>query len=197
MSDDYFLEIEAHFASRRGTPFLMSAKDWALMQEWASEGVPLAIVIEAIDSVFDKAAERKKVVNGLRYCRHAVKELWSERRDLQIGADAEAPEESALPRLDALAEALESSPEPAVAGFAVRVRGLATEKSVPRIEERLIELEDELIDTLLARPEASTLRGEAAALSAGANEKTRERTEQANLRRLVRDRFDLPRLTLF
>lgn len=191
MSSDYFTEIESHFAQRRGTPFILSAKDWALMKSWSDGGVPLPVVIEAIDSVFDKQEAKGKKVNGLSYCKHAVKELWDERRELQVGGDSVSPEESVAPRLDALAAAIEPvSPE-----FAQCVRELVSEKSVPRIEERLIELEAELIEALV--PQAADLRDEARALAIGADEKTRSRTEAAHLRRLVRERFELPRLTLF
>ena len=186
MTTDYFTDIEAHFAQRRGTPFVLSAKDWALMKEWHDGGVPLPIVIEAIDSVFDKQEGKGRKVNGLRYCRHAVKELWDERRELQIGAADAAPEENVEALLEALAEAL---PDP----FASRVRDLARDKSVPRIEERLIELEEELLSSLAT----DDIRAEARSLAAGADEKTRARTEEATLRRLVREKFGLPRLTLF
>jgi hypothetical protein len=191
VSGDYFLEIEAHFAQRRGTPFVLNAKDWILMKSWSEEGIPLPVVIEAIDSVFDKQEAKKRKVNGLSYCKHAVKELWDERRELLIGAQENSPEEEVVPRLAALADVL----QPVAPEFAVRVRALVSEKSVPRIEERLMELEQELIDALL--PQAVELREEARALTSGADEKTRERTEAAHLRRLVRERFGLPRLTLF
>lgn len=171
---------------RRGTPFVLSAKDWALMKEWHEGGIPLPIVIEAIDSVFDKQESKSRKVNGLRYCRHAVKELWESRRDLQIGGAEAAPEENVEPLLDALAEAVPAE-------FAPRIRELVKEKSVPRIEERLIELEEELLSSLATEE----LREEARALAVGADEKMRARTEEATLRRLVRERFDLPRLTLF
>src|ERR671935_1782558 len=83
-SEDYYLEIEAHFAHRRQTPFILSAKDWALMRKWHDEGIPLPVVIEAIDSVFEKneTSGRRKVISSLSYCRHAVKEMWNERREL-------------------------------------------------------------------------------------------------------------------
>jgi len=79
------------------------------------------------------------------------------------------------------------------------VRELASEKSVPRIEEKLMELERELLDTAIAAEDTAALRAEIAASLAGAklDEKTRARTEEANLRRLVRERLGLPRLTLF
>lgn len=185
VSADYFLEIESHFVNRRGTPFIFNAKDWALMQEWAGDGIPLPVIIEAIDAVFDKASERGKVVNGLRYCRHAVKELWKARRELQVGADSTTPEADPQPLLETLAAALESTE---ARSFAPRVRDLGSEKSVPRIEERLIDLEHELAAALATEE----IRAEAARAAEG-----NVRAEEAHVRRLVRERFGLPRLTLF
>lgn len=200
----YFTEIEGHFALRRGTPFVVSAKDWALMKEWGALGIPLPIVIEAIDAVFDKneSSGRRKVISSLGYCRHAVKELWNERKELSVGAGV-TPEESPGAALDQLAVEVEGSGVPAVARFADAIRSLAAEKSVPRIEERLIEIEREIIDVALgaATPEERTAIGEEIARMLGdtskLDEKTRARTEEANRRRIVRDRFGVPRLTLF
>ncbi|HKS24118.1 MAG TPA: hypothetical protein VJZ76_15040 [Thermoanaerobaculia bacterium] len=193
-SNSYFEEIEAHFAMRRQTPFILSAKDWVLMKSWHDEGIPLPVVIEAIDAVFDKT---EKKVNSLSYCRHAVKELWKERKEMLVGGATESPEAAPGPLLDALAARLEALP--VAASFAPRVRALASEKTVPRIEEKLMELERELLDAAIAAEDVATLRAEIAASLAGAklDEKTRLRTEEANLRRLVRERFGLPRLTLF
>lgn len=192
MSADYFLEIESHFARRRGTPFVLSAKDWLLMKKWNSDGVPLPVVIEAIDSVFEKQEAKGKKVNSLSYCRHAVKEMWDERRELQIGAEGATPEEAPAARLEELAAALEPTP---AAGYAARVRELAKENSVPRIEEALMELETSLVEELLAA--APQLREQAIALAAGADEKSRARSTDAHLRRLVREEFGIPRLTIF
>ena len=188
MSADYFLEIEAHFIGRRGTPFVLNAKDYAVLREWNEAGIPLAIVIEAMDSVFDRFDADDRKVNGLSFCKDAVKKLWKERRDLHVGSEEASPEESPQPRLEALASALEQASEATATAYAPRVRELVRENSVPRIEEALMELEGELIATL-ATPE---LRAEAEALGAGA-----PRSVEAHLRRLVREKFGLPRLTLF
>lgn len=195
MPADYFQEIEGHFAQRRGTPFVMSAKDWALMKSWSQEGIPLAVVIEAIDSVFDKneAKGTKRKINSLSYCRHAVKEIWTERRELQIGAQEHAPEEN----VEAVLSALAALVAPVTEEFAARIRALIVEKSAPQIEEKLMELEEEMLDSLASSSEASALREEARRLVAGSDEKTRARAESAHLRRLARERFALPRLTLF
>src|ERR1700737_3333480 len=196
------MEIEAHFAMRRGTPFILSAKDWVLMKRWHDESVPLAVIIEAIDSVFEKneTSGRRKVISSLSYCRHAVKELWEERRNLYVGGSEQTPENVPAAMLEQLAQRLESAPS--AAPFAERVRALGKEKSVPRIEQRLIELEGEMLESVMAtspediaeiRREIAKALGSTAAL----DEKTRARTEEANLRRMIRERFDLPRLTLF
>jgi hypothetical protein len=198
---EYFVEIESHFTAKRGTPFVVNAKDWALMKKWQEEGIPLPVVIEAIDTVFAKAEERNKVVNSLSYCKHAVKELWAERRALHVGEHDVAPEEGAEPLLVALAEELSVAGAPA---FVVeKVRALTKEKSVPAIEEQLIELERELIEAVFASlsvSDAAEIRGAIARAlgdTSKLDEKTRARTEEANLRRIVRERFGLPRLTLF
>jgi len=198
VSDAYFLEIESHFATRRGTPFVLSAKDWALMKRWRDDGVPLPVVIEAIDSVFEKneTSGRRKVINGLSYCRHAVKELWEDRKVLYVGETETTPELS----LDALATQLAGTS--LGAPFADRVRALATLGSIPKIEEHLLDLERELVDAAIAAEpsEVASIRDEIAAAlgdTSRIDAKTLARTVEANLRRLVRERFGLPRLTLF
>jgi len=200
-SDDYFLEIEAHFAQRRNTPFILSAKDWSLMQKWRDEGIPLPVIIEAIDSVFEKneTSGRKKVISSLSYCRHAVKELWHERKELQVGAEGGTPEENPARLLEVLASQLMD----VQAATADEIRALSSERSVPRIEERLMEIERDLIHRVLDSlpdSEAAAIRSEIAHVVGDVShldEKTRARTEEANLRRIVRERFGLPRLTLF
>jgi len=200
--ETYFQEIEAHFALRRGTPFILNAKDWALMKKWYDDGVPLPVVIEAIDTVFEKneASGRKKVISSLSYCRHSIKELWQDRQNLYVGEGGVTPESGPEALLEALASQLETSA--VAAPFAPRVRALASEKSVPKIEERLIDLERELVDAFIAADPAAinAIRADIAIALGDTSKmdaKTRARTEEANLRRLVREKFGLPRLTLF
>ena len=199
MSDEYFQEIESRFIARRGTPFVLNPKDYALMKDWHQAGIPLAIVIEAVDAVFDRYDKEDRKVNGLSFCKDAVRKLWRERRDLQVGAASVTPEEVPAALLDALAARLEESPHETVRAWGGRVRDLAHEGSVPRIEERLMEMEEEMIGAVLSSSaDADALRAEAASIDVSKlDEKTRARTIEANLRRLVRDRYGLPRLTMF
>jgi hypothetical protein len=201
--DTWFLEIEAHFAMRRNTPFILSAKDWALMKKWRDDGIPLPVVIEAIDAVFEKneTSGRKKVISSLSYCRHAVKELWEDRKQLQVGEGEVTPEEGPAAVLERLADEVAASEAPSAIRDAVaaELRALVAEKTIPKIEERLIEIEHALIERLLAEGPADEIRAEVrrAIGDIPLDEKTRARTEEANLRRIVRERYALPRLTLF
>jgi hypothetical protein len=73
---------------------------------------------------------------------------------------------------------------------------------VPKIEEQLLDLERELIDAAItaAPDEVGAIRQEIAGAlgdTSRIDEKTIARTVEANLRRLVREKFGLPRLTLF
>src|SRR5262245_55581077 len=95
------------------------------MKKWHDEGVPLPVVIEAIDTVFEKneTSGRRKVISSLSYCRHAVKEMWDDRKDLYIGQGEATPEAAPAEILETLAQQLETSA--LGAPFAPRVRELA------------------------------------------------------------------------
>jgi len=207
---DYFLEIESHFTTRRGTPFLFSGKDWALLKSWQDEGIPLAVIIEAIDQCFEKkeAGGRKSLISSLRYCRHAVKEIWEERRDLGVGSEGTIPEIDGISKLgelrDSLRAAATSEPEFAIVltAAAARLEALTALSSVPKIEEALIEVDRDLLaqlfESLSAAERATIERSVERDLgSVPGSEKTRARAREAHLRRLVRKRVAVPRLSLF
>ena len=210
--DDYSLEVESHFAHRRGTPFIFSAKDWAVLQQWQESGVPLPVVLEAIDQCFEKRekAGRHRTVSSLRYCRHAVKELWEERKQLLVGSGAELPEVDPVKRLQEIAALILAGAESSIPALrsllqsaADQVRALDGKRSVPRIEEGLLKIEQDLMEQLtlaLPPPEREQLEGEMLKELGGyvnADSAVLEKTRQANLRRLLRKRLSLPRLSLF
>ena len=211
--DDYFLEIESHFAEQRGTPFVFSSRDWALMKAWKDEGIPLSIVIEAMDDCFEKRskAPRKRVISSLSYCRHAVAEMWDERKNLHVGDGDSMPETQALTRLTELVETLrlaaaalgESPMGDHVLIAAERIRTIRPDDSTRRIEEMLIEIEEQLITATENAFPAAKLRAIQEELSRQLadfqfpDDETRERTRKANLRRRLREELSIPRLSLF
>ena len=209
--DDYFLEVESHFSARRGTPFVFSAKDWALLKGWKEGGIPLPVILEAIDTCFEKkeSSGRKGVISSLSYCRHAVKEIWADRQELQVGSSESVPEsrpEEPLAELSRRLRESESAAEPSaarvIAEAAGKVEAIPIGESVPHIEDLLMSIESDLIAQLtatLSPEQAEAIRNEVEK-SLGRHRldpKVAERTRDANTRRIVRNTFGLPRLSLF
>jgi hypothetical protein len=90
---NYFSEIEELFVRKRGKNLLLSPLDWALIEAWKERGVPLALVLRAIETVFEKAeAEpaRKRSIKSLLYCRDAVEREYENWLAGQIGAENKA-----------------------------------------------------------------------------------------------------------
>src|ERR1700757_2934773 len=83
----FYEAAEAAFIRRRGTPFLLSPKDFALLREWRALGVPIAAVETGIDDAFTRREERGAVgrVNSLSYCRDSVLEAWERRAETGRG----------------------------------------------------------------------------------------------------------------
>ena len=209
--DDYFLEVESHFSARRGTPFVFSAKDWSLLKGWKEDGIPLPVVLEAIDTCFEKkeSSGRKGVISSLSYCRHAVKEIWADRQELQVGSSESVPESRPAEPLAELSRRLresESTAEPSaarvIAEAAGKVEAIPAGESVPHIEDLLMSIESDLIAQLeatLSPEQANAIRTEVETSLARhrLDPKVAERTRDANTRRILRTTFGLPRLSLF
>src|SRR6266511_3728085 len=83
----YYQGAEAAFIRRRGTPFLLAPRDFALLKEWRSLGVPLEAIEQGIDDAFSRREERSAIgrVNSLSYCRDAVLEAWERRLLTSVG----------------------------------------------------------------------------------------------------------------
>jgi hypothetical protein len=73
--DEYCRAIEEAFVRRRGAAMLLSPRDWSLMLEWKEAGIPLRLVLQAIDNIFDSFERRAPAgrrINSLSYCRQEV-----------------------------------------------------------------------------------------------------------------------------
>src|SRR5512143_1572517 len=84
---EYYQAAEAAFIRRRGTPFLLSPRDFAQLKEWRALGVPIEAIEQGIDQAFSRREERSAVgrVNSLAYCRDAVLEAWERRAETAVG----------------------------------------------------------------------------------------------------------------
>ncbi|MGE5414591.1 MAG: hypothetical protein ACM3NW_10470 [Syntrophomonadaceae bacterium] len=209
----YYAAAEAAFIRRRGTPFLLSPRDFALLKEWRALGVPIEAVEAGIDEAFSRREERGAVgrVNSLGYCRDAVLEAWERRAETERGRGADAAGEpdvaAGLSRLEAdLAACRERRPdlaEPLDAARAALGRLGRSGKTAEEAEASLARLDRRLARALheaLPEAERAELDRDVAAQLSGALARmdpvTAEKTAKALTRRSVRERLELPRLSL-
>lgn len=215
---EYFAAAEAAFIRRRGTPFLLSPKDFALLAEWRALGVPLEAIEQGIDDAFSRRQERGAVgrVNSLSYCRDAILLAWERRAETAVGkgtgraSGVEEPDaRAALSRLSArLAEIaalrpdLEAPLSSALRSLA-RLEGSSSSKDPASVEDSLARLDKKLASTLydaLPAEERARLDTDVSADLARAgvrmDEETAERTKKALTRRAVRESLGIPRLSL-
>ncbi len=205
----YFRAVEDQFAALRGTPFLFSPKDFALLRSWRDGGVPLAAVLAGIGEVWERRRERgDDPVSSLAYCRHAVARHARRLATAHAGAPgADAPVDvpGALRRLAAaVASAAEGWRDvPAVAGVLRDLeRAIASFPAggePAALDETLASLEFAAVEALarsLPAARRQALADDVAGQLAGLNLEgdVRERTRRALLAKAVRRTVGLPRL---
>lgn len=211
----YYAAGEAAFIARRGTPFLLSPRDFALLKEWRALGVPIEAVEAGIDDAFTRREERGGTgrINSLSYCRDAVLSAWERRSETAVGSGKgreETGTADAGARLARLAEALDM-----VAGLhpelAERLDSahrsldrLASSRKTPgEIEASLARLDRRLANELsdaISPGRRRRIESRVEELLAKArlqmDRETEEKTRRALTRRTLREELALPRLTL-
>jgi hypothetical protein len=74
----YLEAVEHHFRQVRGTgSFILSPRDWALVEAWEKGNIPLEAVLRGIDTTFEKrrrrpAMDKLEVINSIAYCAQAI-----------------------------------------------------------------------------------------------------------------------------
>lgn len=86
---NYFTEIEDTFVRRRAKHLFLSPLDWALIDGWKERGIPLHIVVRAIESVFDvfdRQPAGTRTIKSLFYCREEIESQYLEWLNSRVGA---------------------------------------------------------------------------------------------------------------
>lgn len=91
---NYFTEIEDAFVRRRGKHLFLSPIDWALMEMWKQQGIPLHIVLRGVEKSFDsyESRPRKRTVKTLLYCQEEVEAQYAEWVEAHVGSATAAAE---------------------------------------------------------------------------------------------------------
>jgi hypothetical protein len=194
----YYEEVERHFVSRRGSPLFITPGEWDLVLRWERMGIPLAVVKEGIDRVFDRPKTHSRP-RRLGYCRQTVEAGFRRFAESRVGAREDVEErEAARVRLEDLASRVR---ELGFEGAAEAIRALEKnadpERELARIDGTLLtDAEKALSDAARA-----ALRQEAEAALEAYRERTPEkvygRALESAYRRRIRTKLGLPTLSLY
>jgi hypothetical protein len=216
----YGTRVEDAFIAERGTPFLLSPKDWHLISGWRQSGIPADTVIRAVRGAFEKKRSRGDLskISSLAYCTNAVEVLWEMERRGLVGShtrrqDGDAASFDPAPRLCELAGALrspgalppgvgEADVQEALREAREAVEALDPASGLEALEEALGKVEKALgkrLEKALGDAErdrlGSEVEEEAGDLS-GRSKETRRRILSAIRGRAIRRLFGLAPLTL-
>jgi len=120
---NYFTEIEDTFVRRRGKHLFLSPLDWALIDGWKERGIPLHIVIRAVEGVFDvfdRQPAGTRTIKSLFYCREEIESQYLEWLNSRVGA-TDGEETTQFPRdqikqhIDDAVNKLRNVEQPAIA----------------------------------------------------------------------------------
>ncbi|MBN2408491.1 MAG: hypothetical protein JXE07_02040 [Candidatus Aminicenantes bacterium] len=84
----YYQEIARAFFVRRGAPYVLSSQDMVTISSWEEARIPLQVVLDGIERVFERAAPRRaqgRRLFSLSSCRTEVAKAHAEFRDRRVG----------------------------------------------------------------------------------------------------------------
>jgi hypothetical protein len=217
---NYFTEIEETFVRRRGKHLLLSQIDWAMIEGWQDRGIPLHIVIRAIESVFDGYDKNPgpRTIKGLLYCREEVEAQFLEWTTMQAGkapadtgsVSTELSVEKIVEHIDEVIELLQRSQNPDlredIERAVTRLRELAANHSndLAAADQALSDVENFLEHALLTRTDKQRLTQfekeieiQLRPYKSEMTPEAREQTARVMLLKRLRDEDGIPRLSLF
>jgi hypothetical protein len=215
---NYFTEIEDTFVRRRGKHLFLSPLDWALIDGWKERGIPLHIVIRAIESVFDvfdRQPAGTRTIKSLFYCREEIESQYLEWLNSRVGA-TDGEETTQFPRdqieqhIDAAIYKLRKVDQPALAEDLSRVVTRLDELrtnltgNTESIDGTLGDIEKVLDRALLTRTDKTQLKkiekeiaSELRPYKAEMEPDAYRNTLELMLLKRLREDADIPRLGLF
>jgi len=216
---DYFTDIEETFIKRRGKHLMIGPLDWALIESWQQRGIPLRIVLRAIDEVFDSIEQRAEStmnVRSLKYCSDAVERIFSEWSSAQVGKTTGAAQPDAvedeverrehierrLRDLERVSEELPQVLRGEIQRIIRKLAGLVVNPERPGLAKALDELEASLNTVIISnRKLLSTPETEKAVSSAIKRHRLSGDSAADAIDRLfcreVRKNYGIPRLSLY
>ncbi|MGI8788465.1 MAG: hypothetical protein ACR2HG_11970 [Pyrinomonadaceae bacterium] len=224
---NYFSEIEELFIRRRGRNLLLSPLDWALIETWQERGVPLRIILRGIETVFDAADKqpvRKKTIKSLLYCKDEIESQYTAWLEMQIGkkvrslkSEVQNPKsesnlfsgEAIEAHLEKVFAELNAAKNSAVGDLRKTLETISKQlaelarksHAAEQLEESLEKLDARIDESLLKNLETESLKDEIkkqiASYKTKMEREVYQRTFDLMLLKKLRERAEIPRLSLF
>lgn len=216
---NYYTEIEETFIRRRARNLFLSPIDWALMESWQERGIPLHVVIRAIEQVFDNFEKNPgpRTIKGLMFCREEVEAQYDEWSKAQAGRPETVPVVNAGPPLEevrehlhGLAAALRLNEDPALAEDIARACGRLDEiaadlnENYEQVDLSLKDIESMLDEALMTKTDRVILAGierEVAAqlrpYRSTMSPESYSSTHRLMMLKRLREEANIPRLSFF
>ena len=219
--DNYYAAVESYFVERRGSPLFITPGEWQLVLRWEQDGIPLDVVKDGIDLVFERPKARLKP-RKLSYCRQTVEAQFRRFRELRLGGrpkrsddehfDAALHLEGLVSTLADIDETFRASLASETARASEALRQLAVElretkgprSKLESVEEHLQLLEDGLVaraERVVSDSVKEELKRESESSLGAYRERMPDKVYVAALRsayrRRLRKRVGLARLSLF
>ena len=217
---NYFTEIEDTFVRRRGKHLLLSPIDWAMIEGWRDRGIPMHVVIRAIENVFDGFDKNPgpRSIKGLLYCKEEVEAQFLEWTSMQAGkvkegsseVSAEFSPERVSEHIESVITELERSTNPDlredIERAISRLRQLATEKltNIESADKSLSDIENFLEHALLTSLDKARLAevekeivSQLRPYKSQMEPEAYKQTSRVMMLKRLRDEEGVPRLSLF
>ncbi|MDD5773813.1 MAG: hypothetical protein PHX78_10155 [bacterium] len=81
----YLEDVENYFCKKKGKSLILSPKDWLLIKKWFTEGIPLALILQGIDTTFANNPNPKRI-NSISYCESEILSAWELYKENMIGS---------------------------------------------------------------------------------------------------------------
>ncbi len=201
----YFQEISQAFLNLRGAPYVLSARDIAVIAAWEEARIPLRVVLEGIrmaEEVNRRGKVGKKRLFSLFFCRTEVERAFAAYKDRRVGRKQKAVSRrekvnqartAAARFLSRIPPEIEFLREPFEKAQTLLARRNPPEREIEELEKKI----EELIVGRASLEERDSAWRKIEAEFAGQSKKVKEEILPVQLVKQARAKYRIPHLSLF
>jgi hypothetical protein len=201
----YFRSIARCFFENRGSPFFLSPRELDIISEWKKKEIPLRVVLDGIKRTFEDTKGRRgggKQTRSLLFCKRQVMQAFLQHKERRVGVQSpvKKKDDKAKRIQEEINKFLKHSPQrlkKIVEVYRLTGRMLSEGKvDEDQLEKTESEIEDLLVINALEE-EKDLIKKEAKLEYRLENEKELDRVVRVKLIKHLRDKFQIPHISLY